>query len=207
MSLCRKIVHALIIPYLDKCGHKLVITWHLFFCMQCTRFYLPIRGGLISISPARGKWSFGVHQKECSVWNRACIPLHFGLLNPSPPRFASVSQGNSSIDRLLMWNVNFFPDPQPNTLLNRLQLSIGHFTVLGLVSSPLNEREAEGDLFLYKSPSFFYGNYALKILVSLRTGKKQEGLYQNKVNSSFASTCNCNWMGYIDNPQTHITSR
>ena len=162
MSLWRKIVHALIIPYLDKCGHKLVITWHLFFCMQCTRFYLPIRGGLVSISPARGKWSFGVHQKECSVWNRACIPLHFGLLNPSPPRFASVSQGNSSIDRLLMWNVNFFPDPQPNTLLNRLKLSIGHFTVLGLVSSPLSKREAEGDLVFIQTSFLFLWKLCFK---------------------------------------------
>ena len=112
--------------------------------------------------PAREKWSFGVHQKERSVWNRACIPLHFGLLNPSPPRFASVSQGNSSIDRLLMWNVNFFPDPQPNTLLNRLKLSIGHFTVLGLVSSPLSKREAEGDLVFIQTSFLFLWKLCFK---------------------------------------------
>ena len=162
MSLWRKIVHALIIHYLDKCGHKLVITWHFFFLHAMYTFLSANQRRPYFDKPARGKWSFGVHQKERSVWNRACIPLHFGLLNPSPPRFASVSQGNSSIDRLLMWNVNFFPDPQPNTLLNRLKLSIGHFTVLGLVSSPLSKREAEGDLVFIQTSFLFLWKLCFK---------------------------------------------
>ena len=42
-------------------------------------------------------------------------------------------------------------------------------------------------LFWYKPPSFSYGNYVWKIVVSIRT----DGLYQNKVKSSLVSPCNC----------------
>ena len=46
-------------------------------------------------------------------------------------------------------------------------ISMGHFTVVGLVTWPLSGSEAGGDLVLIQ---------------------KQEGLYQNKVTSSLAST-------------------
>ena len=46
---------------------------------------------------------------------------------------------------------------------------MGHFTLVGLVSSPLSEREAVVDLVLIQTSLLFYGNYAQKMLVSLRT--------------------------------------
>ena len=76
--------------------------------------------------------------------------------------------------------------------MNRFK--IDHFTVVSLASQPLSEREAKVDLDLIQSP------FIMEIMLknsSLQKKNmiyiiKQEGLYQNKVNSSLVSTCNCN---------------
>ena len=65
---------------------------------------------------------------------------------------------------------------------------------MSLASQPLSEREAKVDLDLIQSP------FIMEIMLknsSLQKKNmiyiiKQEGLYQNKVNSSLVSTCNCN---------------
>ena len=63
------------------------------------------------------------------------------------------------------------------------------FTVVGLVSLPLNQCEAEVELVLIKTSFYFLGKLYLKILVSIRIKNmiciiKQTGLFQNKVSSS-----------------------
>ena len=65
------------------------------------------------------------------------------------------------------------------------QFSIGQFTVVCLVAWPLNESEAGGDLVLIETSLLFL--YEV-LLISMRTAsltkEKQEGFYQNKINSS-----------------------
>ena len=41
-------------------------------------------------------------------------------------------------------------------------MGIDHFTVVGVVSKPLSEREAEVDLVLIQTSFFAYGNFAEK---------------------------------------------
>ena len=64
------------------------------------------------------------------------------------------------------------------------QFSIAQFTVVCLVAWPLNESEAGDDLVLIETSLLFL--YVL--LISKRTAsltkEKQEGCYQNKINSS-----------------------
>ena len=70
-----------------------------------------------------------------------------------------------------------------------MQMQIGHFTVVCLVTWPLTGSEAGGDLVLIQTLLLFICKCKL---VSMRTTwltcEKQESLYQNKVTSSLAFT-------------------
>ena len=74
---------------------------------------------------------------------------------------------------------------------------IDHFTLVSLVFQPLSEREAEIDLVLIqiKTSFLFLWKLCLKKTSQHKNDMiyiiKQKGLYQNKVNASFVSTCNC----------------
>ena len=72
---------------------------------------------------------------------------------------------------------------------NLVHCRIGNFTVVCLVTWPLSGSEAGGDLVLIQTLLLFICKYKL---VSMRTTwftyEKQEGLYQNKVTFSLAST-------------------
>ena len=70
---------------------------------------------------------------------------------------------------------------------------IDYFIVMGLVTQPLSERETEVELVWYNLLSFL-----IKIKLKKYSFAKEqhdlhnteEGLHQNKVNSSLVSTCN-----------------
>lgn len=62
---------------------------------------------------------------------------------------------------------------------------INHFTVVCLVSSPLNESEAGPDLVVMKMPQLFLCKIVLiSIITASLTQQKQGGFYHKKVNIS-----------------------
>ena len=67
------------------------------------------------------------------------------------------------------------------------------------LSQPLSEREAEVDLVLRQTSSLFFCKFCLKNTSQHKNNTiyiiKKAELYQNKVNSSLVSTCNCK-LGY-----------
>ena len=71
---------------------------------------------------------------------------------------------------------------------------IDHFKVVGLVSQRLGEREAEVDLVFIQTSFLFLWKLCLKNTSQHKNNMiyiiKQEGLNQDKVNSSLFSTCN-----------------
>ena len=71
-----------------------------------------------------------------------------------------------------------------------------HFTVVGfIVSQLLSECKAEVDLVLIQTSFLFLWKLCLKDTSQHKKDiiqiTKQDGLYQNKVNSSLVSRCNC----------------
>ena len=78
---------------------------------------------------------------------------------------------------------------------------IDHFTVVDLVPWPLSECEAEVDLVLIQTFFALLWKLSLKNTSQHKNSLiyiiKQEGLYQNKFNSSLASIHNCKMAYYV----------
>ena len=61
---------------------------------------------------------------------------------------------------------------------------INHFTVVCLVSTPLNESEAGPDLVVMKMPQLFLCKIVLISIITASLTQKQGGFYHKKVNIS-----------------------
>ena len=89
----------------------------------------------------------------------------------------------------------------PSPVFERLNPITNHFKVVGLVSSLLSEWEAEVDLVLIQTSFLLLWELSLKNTSQHKNNmiytRKQEGLYQNKVNSSLVSNCNCKMGSFL----------